>query len=224
MTRFGEGELETAVQEMSGVALHSPPPPAAPSRSLPFDFRAQSKLSGLDGILDDARSTLPDGPPPSHPIPSYTVQNLDEAAFVPLWSRGIPIHVTNVHFRLPWTPQYFSEKYGGQECVLYDCQTEISTHSSVADFFKRFGTPQQRDNLGHPVESLKLKDWPPSSEFQKEFQPEFQDFIENVPMPDYVRPDGRLNMASMYPLNAIKPDLGVSFFLSSSNSRLTNLL
>ena len=30
-----------------------------------------------------------------------------------------------------------------------------------------------------------------------------------LPFPDYTRPDGHMNLASLYPLNGLSPDLGM---------------
>jgi hypothetical protein len=45
-------------------------------------------------------------------------------------------------------------------------------------------------------------------EFEEAFPNLHKDFCKIVPMPDYVRPDGRENLAGYYPLNVMSPDLG----------------
>jgi hypothetical protein len=52
------------------------------------------------------------------------------------------------------------------------------------------------------------KDWPPAQDFQMSFPELYEDFAEAVPVPNYVRRDGALNIASHFPQNTIAPDLG----------------
>jgi hypothetical protein len=61
------------------------------------------------------------------------------------------------------------------------------------------------------------KDWPPSTDFRTVFPELYEDFSNAVPIPNYVRRDGALNIASHFPSNAIAPDLG------KSSSSVTNL-
>ena len=55
---------------------------------------------------------------------------------------------------------------------------------------------------------MHLQDWPPSTDFKTAFPELFDDFSMATPMPNYVRRDGVLNIASHFPSNAIGPDLG----------------
>lgn len=81
-----------------------------------------------------------------------------------------------------------------------------------------------RSSLCKKGEIWKLKDWPPSADFKTTFPELYEDFSQAVPIPNYVRRDGTLNIASHFPLNGLAPDLGMcyvfpfrwifSFFLS----------
>ena len=62
--------------------------------------------------------------------------------------------------------------------------------------------------------SFSFKDWPPTSEFSKEFPDLYQDFARAVPIPNYTRRDGILNIAAHFPINdeAIIPDIGPKMY------------
>lgn len=66
-----------------------------------------------------------------------------------------------------------------------------------------------RSSLCKKGEIWKLKDWPPSADFKTTFPELYQDFSQAVPIPNYVRRDGTLNIASHFPLNGLAPDLGM---------------
>jgi [histone H3]-dimethyl-L-lysine9 demethylase len=55
-----------------------------------------------------------------------------------------------------------------------------------------------------------LKDWPPSTDFKTAFPELYADFSQAVPIPNYVRRDGALNIASHFPSNTVAPDIGES--------------
>lgn len=56
----------------------------------------------------------------------------------------------------------------------------------------------------------KLQDWPPSTDFKTAFPELYDDFSRATPVPNYVRRDGVLNIASHFPSNTVAPDLGKS--------------
>ena len=53
-----------------------------------------------------------------------------------------------------------------------------------------------------------LQDWPPSTDFRNAFPELYEDFANATPVPNYVRRDGVLNLASHFPSNTVAPDLG----------------
>ena len=58
-----------------------------------------------------------------------------------------------------------------------------------------------------------IQDWPPSADFKTTFPELYDDFAQATPVPNYVRRDGVLNIASHFPKNAIAPDLGTTSLL-----------
>lgn len=62
-----------------------------------------------------------------------------------------------------------------------------------------------------PVEFVthsRPQDWPPSTDFRTAFPELYEDFANATPVPNYVRRDGVLNLASHFPSNTVAPDLG----------------
>ncbi|KAL0607881.1 LOW QUALITY PROTEIN: Lysine-specific demethylase 3B [Plecturocebus cupreus] len=78
---------------------------------------------------------------------------------------------------------------------------------------------KNRLNLGERLRSedgqpmvLKLKDWPPGEDFRDMMPTRFEDLMENLPLPEYTKRDGRLNLASRLPSYFVRPDLGPKMY------------
>lgn len=56
------------------------------------------------------------------------------------------------------------------------------------------------------------KDWPPHSDFKTEFPKLFEDFERALPFPEYTTRDAPLNLASRFPPDWIRPDLGPKMY------------
>ncbi|KIM83963.1 hypothetical protein PILCRDRAFT_818994, partial [Piloderma croceum F 1598] len=145
---------------------------------------------------------------PCHTPKYFTDEELTEEVFRPLWQKGEPLVVTGLlpKFKIKWTPEYFIEKYESQACLILECQTDVNKRITVGEFFSWFGKYNGR------TECWKLKDWPPSTDFKTAFPELFEDFSRAVPVPNYVRRDGTLNVASHFPANTIAPDLGPKMY------------
>ncbi|KIK65763.1 hypothetical protein GYMLUDRAFT_39289 [Collybiopsis luxurians FD-317 M1] len=179
-------------------------------------------------------------------IPRYIFNDLTTSTFRSVWKLGIPILVTEVgqRFRIQWTPEYFMKTYGDQSCLIVECQTDNNKRVTVGDFFAEFGKyahraatetvsstlPTQSDStsndstspqriIDNPGDIWKLKDWPPSADFKTTFPELYEDFSQAVPIPNYVRRDGTLNIASHFPLNAIAPDLGPKMYNAMASNQ-----
>lgn len=66
---------------------------------------------------------------------------------------------------------------------------------------------------------LKLKDWPPTDDFSEFLPKRFKDLMEKLPLGDYTRRDGVLNMASFLPECFVKPDLGPKMYIAYGSAR-----
>jgi len=62
---------------------------------------------------------------------------------------------------------------------------------------------------------LKLKDWPPSDEFENLLPRHCDEFIRCLPFQGYSDPQSRiLNLAAKLPPHVIKPDLGPKTYIA----------
>ncbi|EPQ31537.1 uncharacterized protein PFL1_00870 [Pseudozyma flocculosa PF-1] len=138
------------------------------------------------------------------------------------WRHGEPLLVTGIRdMRHFWDPPAFVERYGQDACHIVRCDKDpelgkrddgITALTDVKTFFRTFGTSaeERKEMLGEG--SWKLKDWPPSADFKETFPELYDDFNRAVPVPDYTRRDGVLNLGSYYPRNVIQPDLGPKMY------------
>ncbi|KAM3866546.1 lysine-specific demethylase 3B [Diretmus argenteus] len=144
------------------------------------------------------------------------------------WKQGQPVLVSGIHKRLKgnlWRPDAFSAEFGDQDVDLVNCRTcAIINDVKVRDFWDGFQVISKRltDNDGqHMV--LKLKDWPPGEDFRDMMPTRFEDLMENLPLPEYTKRDGRLNLAARLPNFFVRPDLGPKMYnaygLTSSEDR-----
>ncbi|GAB1528085.1 hypothetical protein RhiTH_011276 [Rhizoctonia solani] len=143
----------------------------------------------------------------------HFVKDLSEEEFKPLWARGEAIVVQDLldRFELDWTPEYFISEYGEQRCMVVNCENNKDQEMIVKDFFEMFG---KTDREG----VLKLKDWPAQADFKDDFPKLYDDFMKALPVPNYTRRDGILNLAAHFATNAIAPDLGPKMYNAFTSS------
>ncbi|GAA5930341.1 uncharacterized protein JCM15063_004779 [Sporobolomyces koalae] len=173
---------------------------------------------------------------PSNVLPSTTTNETlqdiersreDEDApvniFRALWSRGeamvVDLDLSEVS-RVLWTPQYFIDQFGqAPVTIASNILGRPDRLSTVGEFFSTFG---QSTGL---VNSEKIKasrgilhsDWPPSSDFRKDFPLLWEDFMRMVPIGSVTRRDGILNVSTHTPKNANPPDLGPKGYFSETS-------
>lgn len=89
-----------------------------------------------------------------HPYSIYHHSELTDALFRTIWANGETLVVIGLKDKLkyPWTPEWFIEQYGEQQCSITDCVTEETHVSQVRNFFSQFGRLAGRDG-----KILKLK-------------------------------------------------------------------
>ncbi|XP_015256310.1 PREDICTED: lysine-specific demethylase 3B isoform X2 [Cyprinodon variegatus] len=133
------------------------------------------------------------------------------------WKQGQPVLVSGIHKRLKselWRPEAFSEEFGNQDVDLVNCRNcAIISDVKVRDFWDGFETISKRlqDSDSRPM-VLKLKDWPPGEDFRDMMPTRFDDLMDNLPLPEYTKRDGRLNLASRLPNFFVRPDLGPKMY------------
>uniref|UniRef100_A0A671NEB6 Lysine-specific demethylase n=1 Tax=Sinocyclocheilus anshuiensis TaxID=1608454 RepID=A0A671NEB6_9TELE len=133
------------------------------------------------------------------------------------WKQGQPVLVSGIHKKLKgnlWKPESFSKEFGDQDVDLVNCRNcAIISDVKVRDFWDGFQVISKRlkGGDGQPM-VLKLKDWPPGEDFRDMMPTRFDDLMENLPLPEYTKRDGRLNLASRLPNFFVRPDLGPKMY------------
>ncbi|KAM5192686.1 lysine-specific demethylase 3A [Mantella aurantiaca] len=133
------------------------------------------------------------------------------------WKQGQPVMVSGVHNKLNgelWRPESFKREFGEQEADLVNCRTnDIITGATVGDFWDGFEDIAKRlkNDQGEAM-VLKLKDWPPGEDFRDMMPSRFDDLMNNIPLPEYTRREGKLNLASRLPTYFVRPDLGPKMY------------
>ncbi|XP_053560250.1 lysine-specific demethylase 3A isoform X2 [Bombina bombina] len=133
------------------------------------------------------------------------------------WKQGQPVMVSGVHHKLNgdlWRPESFRREFGDQEVDLVNCRTnDIIAAATVGEFWDGFEDLEGRLKTadGQPM-VLKLKDWPPGEDFRDMMPSRFDDLMNNIPLPEYTRREGKLNLASRLPTYFVRPDLGPKMY------------
>ncbi|KAM4809594.1 lysine-specific demethylase 3A [Rhinophrynus dorsalis] len=133
------------------------------------------------------------------------------------WKQGQPVMVSGVHHKLNtelWRPESFRREFGDQEVDLVNCRTnDIITGATVGDFWDGFEdiSCRLKSETGEAM-ALKLKDWPPGEDFRDMMPTRFDDLMNNIPLPEYTRREGKLNLASRLPTYFVRPDLGPKMY------------
>ncbi|XP_043914005.1 lysine-specific demethylase 3B-like [Protopterus annectens] len=133
------------------------------------------------------------------------------------WKQGQPVLVSGVQKKLEtdlWKPEAFSSEFGDQDVDLVNCRNcAIISDVKVRDFWDGFEiiSKRLRAEDGQPM-VLKLKDWPPGEDFRDMMPARFEDLMENLPLPEYTKRDGKLNLASRLPDYFVRPDLGPKMY------------
>ncbi|GAV72264.1 JmjC domain-containing protein [Cephalotus follicularis] len=153
------------------------------------------------------------------------IQHEDLEHFRHHWMRAEPVIVRNVletASGLSWEPmvmwrafrQINNLKHGRHldvkalECLDW-CEVEINNK----EFFN--GYSKGRFDSSDWPQILKLKDWPPSTEFDKRLPRHGAEFLCCLPFKEYTHPCcGPLNLATCLPEKSLKPDMGPKTYIA----------
>ncbi|KAG8909155.1 hypothetical protein FRC00_010634, partial [Tulasnella sp. 408] len=220
VTRFRTDELETTISDMGTILIESKMDlstvePETDSSSQPAPI---TRHDPSDPVDPSGVGTLP--------FHVFAAGGLTDEIFVPLWAKGQTVVVTGLLdvFQFKWTPDEFIRRYGSQTCHVVDCDDNSQTPipMRVEEFFSQFGNYEGRTAcLKLKVTNLFLHHLP-ICELTEEFPELFKDFAEAVPVPNYTRRDGVLNLAAHYPTNkeAVVPDIGPKMYNAFESSEL----
>ncbi|XP_047477004.1 lysine-specific demethylase 3A-like isoform X4 [Penaeus chinensis] len=135
------------------------------------------------------------------------------------WKRGQPVIISGVGQKLSselWKPAAFSKDFGDIKNDLINCLTgNIVPNQPMKKFWEGFENYGKRlkDEKGQPM-VLKLKDWPPGDDFAEMLPSRFEDLMTVLPMGEYTRRNGRLNLAGRLPECFVRPDLGPKMYIA----------
>ncbi|KII96060.1 hypothetical protein PLICRDRAFT_35026 [Plicaturopsis crispa FD-325 SS-3] len=246
MSRFCKDELAAAISDMEAL-IEKPDedalpvvngaidpsldaPNSGPSTSTPAandastsanghgpDASADGSHPGASAAAEAARFVPSEGASsiPTHPIKYFMDADLTDDVFRPIWAQGEPLVVTGLlpKFQIQWDPDYFIQKHDSQSCLIVECQSDKNNRVTVGEFFRMFAQYEGR------TDCWKLKDWPSSADFKVAFPELYDDFSRAVPVPNYVRRDGVLNIASHFPSNTVAPDLGPKMYNAMASNQ-----
>ena len=167
VTRFAQSELNRAIEEMETVLktteITSDTLPQGEGQAY-SDIMNDPTTSFPDPVTSPVYDDFTPANTPSHVtlIPIYRAQTIPASfydppssnspssmpnpAFSSLWERGIPLLVKGVlpRFKMSWSPEYFIEKYGDQNCIIVECQTDQNRRACLREFFGWFGNYEDR--------------------------------------------------------------------------------
>lgn len=210
VSRFDKSHLKSTLDSMKLLSLQPSKVMSAPNKCeelSEFFTRVLATFPNSDDHSIIRRIPDPCGAL-SHPLLVFPPGFITDERFPDLWGYGEPFVVGGCleKSQLQWTPEYFQREYGEQPCLVMECQTQTEVESTVATFFQRFGVYEERAGC------YKLRDWPPTQDFQQTFPELYEDFSAMLPAPAYTRRDGVMNISSHFPTNAITPDLGPKMY------------
>ncbi|GMH21953.1 hypothetical protein Nepgr_023796 [Nepenthes gracilis] len=153
------------------------------------------------------------------------IQHGDLKHFQRHWSKAEPVIVRNVletTSGLSWEPMVMwravrqvkhpkhSQHLNVKAINCLDwCELDINIHK----FFTGYLEGRFYNNLW--PEMLKLKDWPPFTEFDQHLPRHGAEFIKALPFKEYSHPrSGILNVAAKLPADLLKPDMGPKTYIA----------
>ncbi|KAL9177973.1 hypothetical protein ABFS82_01G095300 [Erythranthe guttata] len=141
------------------------------------------------------------------------------------WSKGEPVIVRDVletTLGLSWEPMVMYRAFRQIKNLQYEklldvtainCLNWCEVDINVLQFFKGY-SEGRFDSKGWP-EILKLKDWHPSTLFEKKFPRHNAEFLSCLPFKEYSHPHkGYLNLAVKLPNESLKPDMGPKTYIA----------
>ncbi|EDS36931.1 conserved hypothetical protein [Culex quinquefasciatus] len=133
------------------------------------------------------------------------------------WERGQPVMVSYVSGAMDmnlWHPESFIRDFGEEENDLINCLNgKLVRGQQMKVFWEGFERIGFRllDERDRPM-ILKLKDWPPGDDFAEMMPSRFNDLMKCLPLTEYTRREGRLNLASRLSSFFVRPDLGPKMY------------
>lgn len=135
------------------------------------------------------------------------------------WSRGKPVLVSGVTDSLDmniWQPESFSKDFGEDINEFVNCVTGMLLENQpMKRFWDGFDNINKRikDENGQSM-LLKLKDWPPDTDFAEKSPARFEALMKSLPLGDYTKRNGAFNLVRHMPECFLKPKLGPKMYIA----------
>lgn len=113
-----------------------------------------------------------------------------------------------------WNPEEFNKNFGDAKNDLINCKTgSVLSKQPMKKFWDGFENMSKRlkDEDGDSM-FLKLKDWPPGDDFSDLLPEHYFNLVECLPLPEYTKRNGVLNLAARLPECFVRPDLGPKMY------------
>ncbi|KAM9325387.1 putative JmjC domain-containing histone demethylation protein 2C [Gastrophryne carolinensis] len=128
------------------------------------------------------------------------------------WKQGKTVLVSGNHKKINsnlWKSEAISHDFGDHQGDLLNCKEGIVSSGNVKEFWDGFEDVSKRQKLksGETI-LLKMKDQPSGEDFRNMMLARHEDFFRILPIPEYLNPEGRFNLASHMPAFFVRPDLG----------------
>ncbi|KAJ9087107.1 hypothetical protein DSO57_1036611 [Entomophthora muscae] len=142
--------------------------------------------------------------------PYVAPEELTQEKFLLYWQKRQPILMKSAPGKAlhQVTPGFFVKNYG--DCMIDALKLDGSHYKrmSISSFFEDFDNPE------HARKNMKIKDFPSTDKFSNVLPSLNQDFINRLPVPEYMNYLGSLNLVSLLPKSHIIPDLGPKIYIA----------
>ncbi|XP_054261083.1 lysine-specific demethylase 3A-like [Macrosteles quadrilineatus] len=135
------------------------------------------------------------------------------------WRRGQPVLVSGLLKYLNedlWKPDSFIKDFGSKKNDLVNCLTgQVIPGQYMSKFWEGFQEVNKmlKDDQGEAM-LLKLKDWPPGEDFAEMLPSRFEDLMAALPVGEYTKRTGQLNLPARLPKYFARPDLGPKMYIA----------
>ncbi|XP_053211076.1 nuclear receptor coactivator 6-like [Panonychus citri] len=133
------------------------------------------------------------------------------------WKRKQPVLISGINKLLDsslWNPDEFNRLFGDAKSDVVNCKTgHVLPKLQMKKFWDGFENLNKRlKGDDNEFLTLKLKDWPPGDDFSDLLPDHYGDLMDCLPLPEYTRRDGCLNLAGRLPECFVRPDLGPKMY------------
>lgn len=174
ITRVDPGELQRIVDDMTEATKDPTEPMLAVDTAPYYTSDTPARSTPASDTRPFLHVPLVDIDPYAAGCPPYPEQEARAAqTFHMLWSKGEPLVIDTEPSQWTlgrsWTPETFVKYHGSSLCKIVSNLDQTERDATVGEFFAGFGGAREQS------ESCKIKDWPPSADFQSIFPALYHD-------------------------------------------------